>query len=464
MDILRSPHLTSAQVTSDTTSQTWLRWYPAAPGARAFPGWHAFGDPVWESDFPTPDGVGCYAQPLIWRPKKYPAPPGQHYLGQPDWFLNGIPSADLSTPPIAATCQGIVQSAQGGTLIGGSAWQITPNPSPQVLTGTVSRSPVQLPDWQYVSVQHNSTPSSVQSISGYQPSTVCMCVTPSTEIIYMITSCLTYNALVVTLNDLVLPVTQTPWTKYDVQAVNAGTTITGIVPQVLRTGPQVITIVNAGAIGLTIAGSDARSQVANRITLPPVYGGTVTLAPEDSITLFYNPCASSPQWITQACTVDVDYTLPQILAYIQANFQGTVPTIWNVLAQGVFPIGTTWTTLPVSVSLGNGTYVLIADFDVSFEQGVNQGQIGARGQIYDATAGGAVPNSQLSIFTESAQKGQTGFANHGTRAAMYEVFGGPHTITLQAQYTASDPDASVSVLGDGSQIASATSLVAIKVG
>ena len=464
MDILRSPHLTAAQVTSDATNQTWLRWYPAAPGARAFPSWHAFGDPVWDSDFPTPEGVGCYASPLIWRPKKYPAPPGQHYLGQPDWFLNGIPSAALSTPPIAATCQGIVQSAQGGTLIGGSAWQITPNPSPQVLTGTVSRSPVQLPDWQYVSVQHNSTPSSQQSISGYQPSTVCMCCSVNTELIYMITSCINYNLLVATANDLALPPTATPITKYDVDPVVAGATITGIVPQALRTGPPIITIVNAGAIGLTIAGSDARSQVANRITLPPVYGGTVTLAPEDSITLFYNPCAPSPQWITQACTVDVDATLAQILAYVEANYTPSIQITQAVLAQGTYNLTTSYANLPVFVNLVSGTYLLFAEFAVAFEQGANQGQIGASGQIFDRTAGQAVPNSQTPIFTESAQKGQTGFVSAVVSVAKYTVVTNPTSLYLQAEYSASDSDAVVYALGDASSQASATRLLAVKVG
>ena len=280
----------------------------------------------------------------------------------------------------------------------------------------------------------------------------------------MITSCIKYNSQAGVLNDLALPATQTPITKYDIIAPGGGTIITGIVPQVLKYGPQIITIFNAGAAAITVQGSDPRSQLANQISLPPTYSTAVVLQPNDSITIFYNPCNAQPQWITQACTVDIDNTLAQILAYVEANYTPSLTVTQSVLAQATYTLTTSYANVPVSVNLVPGVYLIFGEWGVSFQQGVNQGQIGAWGQIYDQGSGLAVPNSQTPIFTESAQKGQSGFTNAAVSVAKYTVVTNPTTLYLQAYYTASDPDAVVQVLGDASSQVSATRLVAVKVG
>lgn len=123
MDILRSHHLTKTRMVRDSGVTTWLRWYPSAPGALAFPEFHAFGDPVWDSDFPEPDGVGCLPEPLIWRPKRYPAPPGQHWHGPLDWFAHGLPSVPAESPPGTDICGVPAIMSRGGVQLAGEGWR-----------------------------------------------------------------------------------------------------------------------------------------------------------------------------------------------------------------------------------------------------------------------------------------------------------------------------------------------------
>jgi len=226
----------------------------------------------------------------------------------------------------------------------------------------------------------------------------------------------------------------------------------------------VLTIYNPTIDPIQIEGNSPGSAVANQIALPPTYNGTVQLQESDSITLMYDPCGPQPQWITMACTVDIDPTLAQILAYIEANYTPSVSVTEAVLAQATYTLSTSYSNLPVFVNLVPGTYLIFGQWAVSFEQGVNQGQIGASGQIWDLTAGQAVPNSQTPIFTESAQKGQTGFANAAVSVSKYTITTNPTTLYLQAQFTASDPDAVVQALGDASSLVSSTRLLAVRVG
>lgn len=99
MDVLRSAHVTRARVGSDNGREAELRWYKCAPGAKAFPAFHAFGSPVWE---PFPDewtqGPGVYLEPLRWVTSRLEAPPGTEYHGRAEWYLKGIPQAILDHP------------------------------------------------------------------------------------------------------------------------------------------------------------------------------------------------------------------------------------------------------------------------------------------------------------------------------------------------------------------------------
>ena len=121
MDELRSHHIGPALMVTGSGEQFWVRWYPAAPGALAFPGLHAFGSMIWESNFaelhtgvgmqfPTPGmaladpaGGKRYTR-YRWRRKRYPAPPGQHFRGLAEWFRHGLPADQLAQPPYTDLC------------------------------------------------------------------------------------------------------------------------------------------------------------------------------------------------------------------------------------------------------------------------------------------------------------------------------------------------------------------------
>lgn len=67
-------------------------WMPCQPGAKVFPGWHAYGATIWNCD---PDewttGPGLESAPIVWSPSTRRPPPGQEYHGPRDWFQFGIP-------------------------------------------------------------------------------------------------------------------------------------------------------------------------------------------------------------------------------------------------------------------------------------------------------------------------------------------------------------------------------------
>lgn len=90
-----------------------IRWYPASPGAKAFPGPHAFISTLWEgkdADLWDDYGVGpgVYLSPWSSRTNRYDAPPGDHYHGTLAWFVGGIPaevlSGEIAPPPPDPEC------------------------------------------------------------------------------------------------------------------------------------------------------------------------------------------------------------------------------------------------------------------------------------------------------------------------------------------------------------------------
>lgn len=99
MDFLRSAHRVPAVVSADGQTSTKIRWYKCKPGAKAFPGFHAFGSAIWE---PHPDewteGPGVKSFPLEWRPAGIRAPAGTEFHGQQEWYEKGIPREVLDDP------------------------------------------------------------------------------------------------------------------------------------------------------------------------------------------------------------------------------------------------------------------------------------------------------------------------------------------------------------------------------
>lgn len=464
-DILRSHHLVPTQILSDSGQQTWIRYYPSAPGARAYPGWHAFGDPVWESDFPTPDGVGCYPAPLIWRGKRYPAPPGQHYRGLPEWFQHGLPTADLSAEPISDTCTAPAISAQGGVVIGGTAWPTVPvvglhpcccaSPSTTVVTpGVVTSAPCLCAE-----------PVTGVAIPGVVTSAPCLCSEPATEVTVPIQSCLTQTLTVGLANDLVLKPTVTPITKYDLTAASGGTIITGIVPQTLPTGPQWIELVNVGVDPITIDSASGSSLAPNRIQLPPTYVNTVALAQWDTITLSYDPCGPVAQWVVQACTVDVDESLAEILAYILAHLPP--PTLTTVAGE----LRASYTTTAIRADTGcqplvlpPGTWLISYTADAQAHAQILPTQLPLSTDVqivlFDVTANAFVPDSLVEIMDFQDPTGVLRDVNYETGSGVVS-----YTVTVTTTiklYAASQSTTNSTTAIYGDAVNTPTRMVAVR--
>ncbi|NJO56134.1 MAG: hypothetical protein HC834_07020, partial [Rhodospirillales bacterium] len=122
MDFLASHNLARTQLLQVGDATTWIRWYPALPTAKAFPGWHCTGHPIWQDMLPTPIvGPHCHKFPRIWRGKRYPAAPGQHFHGPLEWFAEGIPPDQLGIGDPDRRCGVPVAEALGGGVAGGAA-------------------------------------------------------------------------------------------------------------------------------------------------------------------------------------------------------------------------------------------------------------------------------------------------------------------------------------------------------
>lgn len=135
MDYGRSSSIQRARLYRGSDRISLIRWYPAAPGAKVFPGWHAFGHPAWE-DAEERDqftGPGAFLSGQEWVGNRYPAPPGQHFHGPADWFLDGIPLEEFQDEFPVSTCGGPIAVGAGGVEVGGNS----PFATPSILTCAV---------------------------------------------------------------------------------------------------------------------------------------------------------------------------------------------------------------------------------------------------------------------------------------------------------------------------------------
>lgn len=131
VDLVRSFSTVPTRVIAASGQVIWGRYYLAAPGALALPFPHALGHPSWITDYgvddpplgvqgPVPPGTPKGWSIWQWAGKAYPAPPGQHWRGEPDWFIHGIPIPSLTNPPYPVMCDGTVMTGDGCTCGGGS--------------------------------------------------------------------------------------------------------------------------------------------------------------------------------------------------------------------------------------------------------------------------------------------------------------------------------------------------------
>lgn len=122
MDYLRSHHIRDARIYLDDGTPVKIRWFRCLPGAKEFPFPHAFGSSVWDTDLPPNQGVGETGGPIVWSTSVNPGYRGLTFRGKPEWFLDGMPVAELSqpAPPLCAKC--FYPMVRDVIPAGGGAW------------------------------------------------------------------------------------------------------------------------------------------------------------------------------------------------------------------------------------------------------------------------------------------------------------------------------------------------------
>jgi hypothetical protein len=148
VDSLSQFHLGPAKIVIGG-EEIWVRWYRAAPGAKPLPFPTFMGSAVWITDYdddepplgmqgPTPPGRGKVPSRYQHMPGVMAGtPPGQHWHGNPDWFLNGLPADQLSDGPCVEWCGRPLMTEDGCTcssgtddIIGGQSFVLIADESP----------------------------------------------------------------------------------------------------------------------------------------------------------------------------------------------------------------------------------------------------------------------------------------------------------------------------------------------
>jgi hypothetical protein len=121
VDFLRSCYRINARMVAGSEATRTIRWYFCDPGAKLLPFPSAFGSNVWE--YPERDlaGVGEADRVRSFDSGHNRGFPGLSFQGEPSWFANGIPAAELLNPIPLTLCGTRTQSAVGGVELDGEA-------------------------------------------------------------------------------------------------------------------------------------------------------------------------------------------------------------------------------------------------------------------------------------------------------------------------------------------------------
>jgi hypothetical protein len=110
MDYLRTPYRRECRLFKDSDEVVTLRWYPAPPGAKLFPGWHRFASGDWSVRDLLWPGVGEVGPTPRRRWYKWHGPEkykGQCFIGPREWYEHGVPHAaslgPILPPPFCCT-------------------------------------------------------------------------------------------------------------------------------------------------------------------------------------------------------------------------------------------------------------------------------------------------------------------------------------------------------------------------
>lgn len=121
VDVLSSGYEVDCRFIENSDQLGKLYWYECQPGAKALPFPTAFCSSVWEQDRDRSGPGEVDFAGKTWVSKKGPALPGDHWHGDPSWFLHGIP-ADLPPLPTGAySCTGAAMRGDGGGAGGGAS-------------------------------------------------------------------------------------------------------------------------------------------------------------------------------------------------------------------------------------------------------------------------------------------------------------------------------------------------------
>ena len=119
MDVLRSPSIQSVRMIEGSDSTTLIRWYKAAPGAKPFPGSHAFGSSFWDGDWVDYGvGPGLTSADFTYAPGRNRGFDGRCPPAHPDWFRSGMPLSEAGKPSPAVLCCRRTLSTSGGPIAG----------------------------------------------------------------------------------------------------------------------------------------------------------------------------------------------------------------------------------------------------------------------------------------------------------------------------------------------------------
>jgi hypothetical protein len=145
MDWLNVCYTSAARLVAGSDETFTIRWYPAAPGAKTFPGEHAFGSHVWIDPHNGPwEGPGEIDQVRSKVKGINPGFTGQCVPDNPEWFLAGMPPSVLAGPDPARVCCRRTVSPIGGPLCGGTAYFAIREKGQLVLDGSYTLSPAPL--------------------------------------------------------------------------------------------------------------------------------------------------------------------------------------------------------------------------------------------------------------------------------------------------------------------------------
>ncbi len=106
MDYVRTPYRRKCRLFRDSDIEVTLRWYPAPPGAKLFPGYHLFASGDWSPKDVAWEGPGeVRTDGRHWQPAGKPTDyQGCCFAGKLEWFQNGPSLSDFDPNAVLPDC------------------------------------------------------------------------------------------------------------------------------------------------------------------------------------------------------------------------------------------------------------------------------------------------------------------------------------------------------------------------